>query len=164
MQQIIQVLIDIWDFIGMKFNIPQRHLYSAFSICAKNWKTYAITLKITGIWSHIFDKQFVKAILQCCGNYGILLPQSCTYVAKFRQILLLLNNFTLNWFDEKNKTWHPHFSVKSTLLLKKWPEITKELISRKYLSVIAFYFTFHRQCGNFVNSLSLNFGKNFVKE
>ena len=36
------------------------------------------------------------------GNYGILLP---VVSKKIRQINVLLKNFTINWFDEKNFAW-----------------------------------------------------------
>ena len=66
-----------------------------------------------------------------CENYGILLPRFI--LQKFRQINVLLKNFTINWFDGKKFAWpkcSPQYIfgknfVKITYLLKSWFDVKK---------------------------------------
>ena len=85
----------------------------------------------------------------------------------FRQISVLLSHSVENYYKMRSrflrKNWH--FFRQINVFTE---EVTKELISRNFLRVIAFYRTFPHcvhaaQCRNYRNSLSCIFGKNLVQ-
>ena len=75
-----------------------------------------------------------------CGNCGILLPRFCC-----KNSVRLFNSFTKHSVEKSYKKRsrllrkNHHFFRQINAFTK---EVTKELISRKFLSVIAFYSTF----------------------
>ena len=75
---------------------------------------------------------------------------------KFRQINFLPKKFTLNWFDEKN-------CVSEFLVFPHFCCDFENSFDKKFRENIVQIFTLTLPCGNYGNSLSHIFGKNFVK-
>ena len=50
----------------------------------------------------LISRKLRQLIIARSGNFGILLPR---FSQIFRQINVLLKNFTINWFDGKNFAW-----------------------------------------------------------
>ena len=74
-----------------------------------------------------------------CGKYGILLPRFSRKNAV--KSILLIKDFTLNWFDFDEKT----------------------LYGNEFLIFTDCVLDHNSQCGNYGNSLSRIFDKNYVK-
>ena len=78
-----------------RFTLTKNETLSATHIFFRQ-----INLRVKFIFTEIFRQNVITAVKpHICGNHGILLPRF--FSQKFRQINVLLNNFTINWFDGK---------------------------------------------------------------
>ena len=130
-----------------------------WNTCWESNNFYIHTLWKSEKW-YLLIRFYVKSILSKCLKKDALLHEFLTRFSWNQRHLLIRHTVWKNYCQTRSQFYGKIniFSVKSTLSLKS-KELVNELISRKFLSVIAFFSTFPH-CGHWISDY---FDENFVK-